>query len=54
MRLIFVRNVATLLIGNARFCAPKEGGAWELQMRAKWVTGADFRACLVRLKRWHA
>jgi hypothetical protein len=30
MRLIFVRNVATLLIGNARFCAPKEGGAWEL------------------------
>jgi hypothetical protein len=26
MRLVFVRNVATLLMGNARFWRPKEGG----------------------------
>ena len=31
MRLIFVRDVATLLMGNARFWPPKEGGAWELR-----------------------
>jgi hypothetical protein len=31
MRFIFVHKLATLLMGNARFWPPKEGGAWELR-----------------------